>query len=307
MKRLYVFSGIITVLILFASFGTSFGVERNSYFEFNGVVKQFLYDGKQGETIVDRAKIRIVSSDKIVLGTYYSSNTGKCHFRIPLFKNVIIEVTKENYVSKTLTVNTWVPDLNNSMFSIKYDIYLFENVDGLDVSVLKEPIANVVFENTLNSFNYDREYSNRINENLKKMYSEYYHDMGKYNSYATVSKNEYKNTSNVEKLTDSIAVEVTPAAPTPIAIPDITYEVQVLALKGPIPIDAPLFGSCGNVTMQFTDGFYKYTLGRVQKLEYAKQLLDSIVQLGFTDAFIVALKNNDRITIREAMDLQSRK
>ncbi len=305
MKRSYKYLRIIAVIAFFLGVEKSFAIEKESYLEFNGTVKQFLYDGKLSEVIVDSAKFSILSIDNIVLNTFYSTSAGKCYFKIPLFENVIIKVTKENYVSKTITVNSWIPDLNNSRYSIKYDIYLFENVEGVDVSVLKKPIADVVYVNTLNTFNYDRVYSDSVNENLRSVYSNYYQDLVKNNSYSKVRLNSYKKSLETKLLSDSIIASLNVPIPSKIVSPEIEFEVQVLALKGPLPIDAALFENCENISCQFVDGFYKYRLKRVSKYEEAKQLLDKMVQQGFIDAFIIALKNNEQVSVRAAIDMKA--
>jgi hypothetical protein len=51
---------------------------------------------------------------------------------------------------------------------------LFEEVPGLNVNVLKNPIAKVSYNFAMEGFAYDVVYTSKINTELKKMYKEYY-------------------------------------------------------------------------------------------------------------------------------------
>lgn len=265
-----------------------------------GFVKQFVYDGKESEVVIDSAKIIIYDDAQNVLDVYYSNKFGKCDFRIPLFKNVVIKVAKENYVLKTISVNTWVPKNNNSFYTLSYDIYLFEKIDCIDASILDRPIANIKFENVSNSFGYDRNYSNVINQGLKKMYWNFYHKTEKGDLY----KNECIN-SFVDSPTVISNTIINNMADEEKAISDIEFQVQILALKeGQIPLDSPTFLNCKNVTEEFSEGFFKYTIGKFPSLPESQELLEKLIQKGFPDAFIVAVKNNKRIAVGEAINFQ---
>ena len=45
---------------------------------------------------------------------------------------------------------------------------------------------------------------------------------------------------------------------------------------------------------------WKYTIGRCDKQEDALKLLSDLKKAGFDDAFVVAFKNNNRISLQEA-------
>ena len=45
---------------------------------------------------------------------------------------------------------------------------------GLDVAVLNEPIAKITYNNFNKTFDYDYNYTAKINNNIKKLYAEYY-------------------------------------------------------------------------------------------------------------------------------------
>ena len=55
-----------------------------------------------------------------------------------------------------------------------FDIDLFEEIEGLNVEVLREPIAKITYNNFNKTFDYDYNYTVKINNNIKKLYNEYY-------------------------------------------------------------------------------------------------------------------------------------
>ncbi|MCX7861733.1 MAG: hypothetical protein N2449_01915 [Bacteroidales bacterium] len=57
------------------------------------------------------------------------------------------------------------------------------------------------------------------------------------------------------------------------------------------------------VQMYVHNQLYKYTVGNYRTLEQALEALDKIKQKGFADAFVVAFNNNERIGIKDAIEL----
>jgi len=57
------------------------------------------------------------------------------------------------------------------------------------------------------------------------------------------------------------------------------------------------------VQWYYHNQLYKYTYGQFSSLEKASEELENIRNLGFADAFIVAFNNNERINIKDAIEL----
>ena len=129
--------------------------------------------GDEGKPL-DSVLISIYNND-IPYSEYWTSKKGKCSFRLPLDRSMRLDVTKPGFVTKSILVNTKIPADKKDAFSFSFDVDIFEEVKGLDVSVLKNPIAKVVYNSALGSFEYDVNYTTRINNDLKKMYKNYYH------------------------------------------------------------------------------------------------------------------------------------
>lgn len=83
----------------------------------------------------------------------------------------------------------------------------------------------------------------------------------------------------------------------------IVYQVQVGAFRNPIPQDhfqgfAPLMGVTGE------NGITRYTAGLFNDFQHADQAKDQIRSLGYKDAFVVAFRNGQRISLSEAREKQ---
>lgn len=147
--------------------------QKEQYLEMKGNVKQSKGTIKEEAKMLDSALVTIYSGS-IPYSEIWTSKKGKCSFKLPLDKTFQIEVSKKGYVTKFFEVNTKVPNDKKSAFGFYFDIDIFEEVKGLDVNVLKKPIAKVAYNIITEQFAYDVSYTSRINFELKKMYKNYY-------------------------------------------------------------------------------------------------------------------------------------
>lgn len=130
---------------------------------------------EKGEAkLLDSATVNIYTIERKYLVTFNSTKKGKCEFRLPLNSKFIVEVTRAGMVTKYLEVNTTVPKEKRAAFIFPFTIDIFADIKGLDVSILKKPIAKVGYSYTNDHFNYDYTYTDRINNDLKKMYKDFY-------------------------------------------------------------------------------------------------------------------------------------
>jgi hypothetical protein len=151
---------------------------KKHYLEMRGYVvltKESETD-KATAQVLDSAVINIYTggASKKLLVTYMTNKKGKCDFRLPLDQSFVIEVTKAGYITKFIEVNTKVPADQKAAFIFPFQVDIFEEVKGLDVSALKKAIAKINYSTGIDQFMYDTQYTNRINNDLKKIYKEYY-------------------------------------------------------------------------------------------------------------------------------------
>lgn len=147
---------------------------KDYYLELRATVRQSKGEEKDGESKpLDSVLITIFGND-VPLSKTWTNKKGKCNLKLPLDKNIRIQIFKKGFVAKSIAVNTKVPAANKDIFSFSCDVDIFEEIEGLDVTVLNSPIAKITYSPSLGSFQYDISYTNRINVELKKMYKKYY-------------------------------------------------------------------------------------------------------------------------------------
>lgn len=147
-------------------------VSSDYYLEMRGTVRESkISDVEEVIKPIDSALITISG---FCYQKIYTNKKGKCSFKLPLNKSYKIEVSKKGFVTKILEVNTKAPANSTMNYGFIFDIDMLENINRLDVSILKKPIAKVLYDKIKEQFEYDANYTNRINLELKKMYKNYY-------------------------------------------------------------------------------------------------------------------------------------
>ncbi|MFP4064468.1 MAG: N-acetylmuramoyl-L-alanine amidase [Bacteroidales bacterium] len=86
---------------------------------------------------------------------------------------------------------------------------------------------------------------------------------------------------------------------------DISFRVQFAASSGKKDPDDSSFNGLRNVSWYHHEGLYKYTVGNETTLEEAARIQQKVQEAGFKEAFVVAFRNNERISASEAIRLLS--
>ena len=148
---------------------------KRQYLELRGIVRKSVRIDQNGEKFLDSAAIKTYNEKNILVSLNYTDKKGKCKIKLPLNKGIYtVEISKPGCVSKIILVDTQLPPEKKLIYVIPFDLSIFEEVKGLDVSVLKNPVAKIIYNETISQFDYDVSYTNEVNANLKKMYSDYY-------------------------------------------------------------------------------------------------------------------------------------
>lgn len=293
MNRLYTIISMV-IYMLIAHISNAAPEDGKYYLQWKGLVKQPSYDGVLSENLLDSVLVIISDRSQKVIETFYSDKNGNYQFRLPLNKQFVIRMSKNGFVGKSILINSSVPDSKISGYTFLFDIYLFKEIKELDVSVLKVPVANVIFDKSINGFNYDHYYTDLVNEKLKKTYSDYYRQTENENA---------GNLANTQKNNNTNIVTGKEVLPIDKVFTDIIFRVQFIALSRPVPLTSKLFSSCGYVDESFVNGMYKYTSGEFKNLLPAQAMLADLKSKGFKDAFIVAIKNNKRVAVGVAVNM----
>lgn len=81
---------------------------------------------------------------------------------------------------------------------------------------------------------------------------------------------------------------------------EISFSVQFASYPDAKPVSSELFRNVENVKRYFHKGLYKYVTGEFETFSKASELRSKLVKKGYNDAFVVAFKNGERISIEEA-------
>jgi hypothetical protein len=136
---------------------------------------KFLKDpDKDNKGSVDSATVSVFNEDTVKVATFYTDKKGKTIFKLPLNRRFTVHISKKGFVTKIIEVNTKVPVSKMKDYEFEFDVGIFEEVKGLNVSVLQRPIAKVNFNNFMSIFDYDYNYTGKINMEIEQMYQDYY-------------------------------------------------------------------------------------------------------------------------------------
>jgi N-acetylmuramoyl-L-alanine amidase len=112
--------------------------------------------------------------------------------------------------------------------------------------------------------------------------------------------NVVKNTGTENPVSERNIVET----PDPDAV---AFRVQFAIYPDSKPLDSKIFNGIKDVQVYFHSGSYKYTSGNFNNIDDALLLRKEMISKGYKDAFIVAFKGKNRITIDEAKRLTGKK
>jgi hypothetical protein len=115
-----------------------------------------------------------VQMDSMPYKEIATNHSGKFNVFLPLNHEYTIRFSNEGYVSKTISISTRVPAKRSEAYKFKFSLDLFETIPSLDVSLLEKPVAIVTFNNFMNKFDYDYNYTSLINDDIERLYAEYY-------------------------------------------------------------------------------------------------------------------------------------
>ena len=172
-----------------------------------GVVKSAKTSAKGKEIPLDSGIVCVYSdTTKPALLTVITDSKGKCEFRLPFNKKFVITISRKGYVTKLLEINTKVPNDKREAYLFPFSVDLFKDVYQVDFSILKRPIGRIAYSINQSQFDYDYTYTDRVNAQLKGVYSDYFlletivEDST--NAEVVVPKEEKKqNTGKVKKKT----------------------------------------------------------------------------------------------------------
>ncbi len=141
-----------------------------------------------------------ITVDNNKLKTVVTNRKGEFNFELQHSKTYILEATKKGFVTKKIKFSTKVPQKDVKGFMWEYDlnIQLFEMIEGLDISVLKDPVASVQYSPADEDFDYDDQYTEKMNKKIDEILKQLeFLKKQKYQKQVEVAENLY-NSGNLE-------------------------------------------------------------------------------------------------------------
>ena len=249
-----------------------------------------------GKKPLEKAFIRIYADSTKLLQKIESDAEGWVAFQLELQKNYTIKVSKPGYVTKIITVDSRMPDSQLAGdYYFEFGMDLFEDIEGLDVSMLRDPIAKVFFNTFTKKFDYDYNYTALINSKLEKLYKNY-KSLKKKSNTPVVSKQLTPDTETVQ-MQQPITVVSSGSR--------IVFSVEVVSSSEQVPRNSPRFKGIINVKEYQEGEGYKYYVGEYPAKADAEKMKDRISGY-FPDASIAAFKDGKKITLEEALQPQEK-
>ncbi|MFQ5334623.1 MAG: hypothetical protein ACE5DN_00970 [Flavobacteriales bacterium] len=148
-------------------------------------------DGKR----LSGAKVQVFqdgnSFDQLTTSSY-----GKFYFELPLDHNYLLIYSKPGYVTKRINIDTrGIPEkiAKNGFSYGGWEVDIFSEVEGLDVSILQKPVAKMSYSSSVGNFDYDKEYTKSIQDELTRMQKELLRLENKYKTLLLKGDNAVKS------------------------------------------------------------------------------------------------------------------
>lgn len=238
-----------------------------------------------GKKALPQVFVRVFAdSSYAVVKKIESDIEGWLAFQLPIQKMYVIQISKPGYITKIITVDTHMPKShNNGDYYFEFSVDLFEAIEGLDVSMLKDPIAKIFFNTFTKNFDYDYNYTAKINADVKKLYKDY-----------ELLKKENKNkkgTDKKEEKGNSTDLKKDNSADSKSAVKNaqkIFFSIEVLSSKEQLPRNSPLLKGMLNVNEYKEGDVYKYSVGEYVLRADAEKMKNVILR-DFPDANIISV------------------
>ncbi|PKQ60311.1 hypothetical protein BZG02_19855 [Labilibaculum filiforme] len=120
---------------------------------------------------IDNTRITILKNAE-KMESKIVDDSGKFEYTLDFGNEYIFEFSKEGFVTKKVSVSTFVPleilSRDNQFPPFKFMVSLFPAYEGLDLSVFDQPMGMIMYDKELDDFDYDRDYDSQIRDAIKK-------------------------------------------------------------------------------------------------------------------------------------------
>jgi hypothetical protein len=267
-------------------------------FTIQGDTSKKFFLAMKGQTLLGKKKplpqalIRIYAdTSSNLVQRIEADEQGWVAFQIPLQKFYTIKISKTGYVTKIFTVDAHMPkSMETGDYYFEFGMDIFEEVPGLDVSMLKEPVAKIFFNTFTKNFDYDYNYTAKINNDIKVLYK----------NYDALKKKE-KNNPQPKQEQQIVKVDSAKTSPAK-SYPGVTFSVELLNSEEQIEKNSAQFKGIVNVKEYKDNNTYHYYIGEYPTLNSAEKMKENM-RLHFPNANIIGFKDGKKLSAEEVFNL----
>jgi tetratricopeptide (TPR) repeat protein len=182
---------ISVFLLAFLSAVGSFAQENERYLEVRGISELEMQPLAKATANLYEGTNKIQSIQ--------TASDGSFSFRLEINKQYTIEVVKDGLVGKKISFNTTMPDEEKGKWMNEFSIGLVKHCEGVDYSVLNEPVDIVRFDPKRRQYTSDKDYVGRMRPRIENLLAKY--DQCMMDKYETAIKkgNQAYQQKNMEE------------------------------------------------------------------------------------------------------------
>lgn len=101
-----------------------------------------------------------------------TNNSGRFEFILDLETEYSIEITKPNFITKVISINTSGSDPNQALYGYEFggwEVGIYKDFKELDKTVLEAPIAIIEYSEEIQNFDYNIKYTRKILDKLETL------------------------------------------------------------------------------------------------------------------------------------------
>lgn len=170
------YSFVISILLVV--FCMSYLMSENKAPSVQSAKKHFFHmqGHLENEKDISKTMIEILHAESSLRYDLIESDSisGLCSIKLPLQGNFLIKFMKYGHHTKKIVVNTHVPEKMSGNYYCEFDYEMFPQIPEVNAApMLKEPVAIFFFNEKIKNFYYDKNATDKINNEIKLMYTQY--------------------------------------------------------------------------------------------------------------------------------------
>ena len=151
---------ILNYLLIYSQQNTS---QQNNVTITTGIIVE-----KEPDKPMQGAKAVLYEKGKEI-ESVITKTDGIVTFKLNPNTEYLMEISKEGYVSKRVSIVTRIPQYEKQQFEVAFSILLFVPCEGLDYSVLQNPVLKIIYNDVKRDFLADKTYDELMRAKLEQL------------------------------------------------------------------------------------------------------------------------------------------